>query len=60
MKNVIKKSLATMTLAFSSGAVVAGTSNASDNSSNGAAVIGFFAILVGALVIPALGHKTHH
>ena len=61
MKSLIKGSIATAVLALSNLAVFAagnGSDNASSNS--GAAVVGFFAIMLGALLIPALGHKAHH
>jgi len=60
MKTLLKGTLATAVLALTNLAVFAGTNNATDNSSNGAAVVGFFAVLVAAIVIPALGHKAHH
>lgn len=60
MKTLLKGTLATAVLALTNLAVFAGTNNSTDNSSNGAAVVGFFAVLVAAIVIPALGHKAHH
>jgi hypothetical protein len=64
MKNLIKtagykKIVATSLFALTNVAVFANTG--SDNSSSsGAAVIGFFAVMVGALLLPAIGHKAHH
>jgi hypothetical protein len=64
MKNLIKgagkKTLATSILALSSVAVFASGNNGAVDSTNGVAVVGFVAIVVGALLVPALGHKTHH
>ena len=65
MKNLIKtagykKIVATSLFALTNVAVFAASNNTSDSSSGGAAVIGFFAVMVGALLLPAIGHKAHH
>jgi hypothetical protein len=62
MKSLIKGSLATLALALTSvAAFAAGNGSADTSSSMGtAAVVGFFAVLIGALLLPAVGHKAHH
>ena len=61
MKSLIKGSLATLTLALTSvAAFAAGGATESSSSMGGAAVVGFFAVMIGALLIPAVGHKAHH
>jgi hypothetical protein len=61
MKSLIKGSVATLFLALTNVAVFAAGTNSTDNSSSGGAlVVGFFAVLLGALLLPAIGHKAHH
>jgi hypothetical protein len=62
MKNLIKSTVATCLLALSNVAVFAAGTNGTESSSGagGFAVVGFFVVLVGLLLIPTLGHKTHH
>ena len=66
MKNLIKsagfkKSVTASLLTLSNVAVFAAGTNGTESSSGGSmAVVGFFVVLVGLLLIPTLGHKTHH
>jgi hypothetical protein len=67
MKNLIKgagykKSIATLLFALSNVAVFAADNGSTENSSSlgVTAVVGFFAVVLGALLLPAIGHKTHH
>jgi hypothetical protein len=61
MKSSIKKVVATLAGGLSSVAVfAAGTSSETSSGVGAAGVIGFFVVLVGILLVPALGHKTHH
>jgi hypothetical protein len=61
IKGAGKKTLATALFALTNVAVFAAGSNAAQTSSmSGMAAVGFFAILVGAIVLPAMGHKAHH
>jgi len=60
MKSLIKGSVATLVLALTSISVFAAGNGGADNSSNGAAAVGFFAVMLGALLLPAIGHKAHH
>ncbi len=66
MKNLIKtagykKTVATLGFALTNVAVFAASNGSTETSSgSGTAVIGFFAVLVGALLLPAIGHKAHH
>jgi hypothetical protein len=61
MKSSIKKALATAALALTNVAVFAAGTNGSETSSNnGTIAVVFFAVLLGAIIVPALGHKAHH
>jgi hypothetical protein len=61
MKSLIKGSAATLFLALTNVAVFAAGTNSTDNSSSGGAIaVGFFAVMLGALLLPAVGHKAHH
>jgi hypothetical protein len=67
MKDLIKsagfkKSVAASLLTLSNVAVFAAGTNGTESSSGvgGFAVVGFFVVLVGLLLIPTIGHKTHH
>ena len=61
MKSLIKGSVATLFLALTNVAVFAAGTNSTDTSSSGGTmVVGFFAVLLGALLLPAVGHKAHH
>jgi hypothetical protein len=61
MKSLIKASAATLFLALTNVAAFAAGNGSADNSSlGGAAAVGFFAVMIGALLLPAVGHKAHH
>ena len=61
MKSLIKGSAATLFLALTSAAAFAAGNGSTDNASfSGVAAVGFFAVMLGALLLPAVGHKAHH